>query len=740
MHLPKGPCCNVIATNLDENNSDHVIGISHNLASKRRKLTYTAAENIHSSAKATEEEAKAAARNGLWYTLITNTNTKEITDLCKKSKTFQKVVIPEIVVPSVKSFEKSPKNLIRSVSVLYRGGMLSKRKYSSLRSSEMYDYDVVQKKRRRMEFHKGCKVPAIVPYKDLMKFVGEQDIGTLHNIPRAKAEREAEKESEEITDNLLPLVPGHYIALQERLLQLADLYLHIESQRPGFLNWLGREKGHFLVAIGADGAPFGKANEACSWLVSFLNVMERVACPDDNFLLCGANCKEDHPSMLKYAKHLKSEVISIEKKTFKVKDQDVKFEVKLIPADMKWLSIFSGELNNAATYPCPFANVRKDELQERGHTLGDGSGHKWQPWSYQFRENVVSKVSKFKKTLKAPNNAAQTRRNREKICEKIAQLKSRQEFEPVLGHMVQLAKCDPLHLGNNCWGHWHMLLFNYVMNKAKIENSVQSVFQLPESNPLRKHLKALKFQMKCKKLYNKIVRWFKEKHGSSNFQCRFTGEETKKFCDGFMHLIEAAIEDDVELPSNFFTLSLSKMGIHLRDIISLASRVSQISEDHLQKLQNECKQYFNITSLFHSVNVSVWTVGHVVPFHTKQVIEDLGVGLGINSMQGRESKHQQVASFAEFSLVKNRWEKVFRHEYMSLIWLRKQNPCLDSYKKCKDKYTPERCFDSRYCICGLAVSSDGKCKYCGTNLSKEISVCAITGEITKKMRTVLKLA
>ena len=40
-----------------------------------------------------------------------------------------------------------------------------------------------------------------------------------------------------------------------------------------------------------------------------------------------------------------------------------------------------------------------------------------------------------------------------------------------------------------------MLLFNYVMNKAKIENSVKSVFQLPESNPLRKHLKALKFQV-----------------------------------------------------------------------------------------------------------------------------------------------------------------------------------------------------------------------------------------------------
>ena len=76
---------------------------------------------------------------------------------------------------------------------------------------------------------------------------------------------------------------------------------------------------------------------------------------------------------------------------------------------------------------------------------------------------------------------------------------------------------------------------------------------------------------------------------------------------------------------------------------------------------------FNIASLFHTGNLSVWSMGHAVLFHTKQLFEDLGVGLGVNSMQGRESKHQQIASFAEFSLVKNRWEKVFRHEYMSLI-------------------------------------------------------------------------
>ena len=134
-----------------------------------------------------------------------------------------------------------------------------------------------------MEFNEGCKVSALVPYKDLMKFVGEQNIGKLNNIPHAMAESETAEENEKINHNLLPLVPGHYTALQERLLQLADLYLYIESHRPNFLNWLGRERGHFLVA------PFSKANGACSWLVSFLNVTESVASPDDNFLICGAN-------------------------------------------------------------------------------------------------------------------------------------------------------------------------------------------------------------------------------------------------------------------------------------------------------------------------------------------------------------------------------------------------------------------------------------------------------------------
>ena len=83
------------------------------------------------------------------------------------------------------------------------------------------------------------------------------------------------------------------------------MYLDIDSKRPGFLTWFGLGKGSFLVALGADGGPFGKHNEAISWLLSFLNVGNRVATFDENHLIFGANFPEEHPSVIEYGRQLK---------------------------------------------------------------------------------------------------------------------------------------------------------------------------------------------------------------------------------------------------------------------------------------------------------------------------------------------------------------------------------------------------------------------------------------------------
>ena len=52
--------------------------------------------------------------------------------------------------------------------------------------------------------------------------------------------------------------------------------------------------------------------------------------------------------MQRYAKKLVSEISDIEKQSYTVAGYLVRFSVELIPSDMKWLSIMSGELNNAA--------------------------------------------------------------------------------------------------------------------------------------------------------------------------------------------------------------------------------------------------------------------------------------------------------------------------------------------------------------------------------------------------------
>ena len=134
---------------------------------------------------------------------------------------------------------------------------------------------------------------------------------------------------------------------------MADLYLHIDSHMPNFLNWLGKDKGNIFVAIGADGAPFGKCNKACAWLVSS---------PYDNFLIYGGNCGEDHPSIIEYGTLLRSQISDLENKALTVKGLQVNFTFKLVTSDMKWLqNKFSGELSNAATYPNPFTNVSQKE-------------------------------------------------------------------------------------------------------------------------------------------------------------------------------------------------------------------------------------------------------------------------------------------------------------------------------------------------------------------------------------------
>ncbi|KAK3733637.1 hypothetical protein QZH41_003402 [Actinostola sp. cb2023] len=131
----------------------------------------------------------------------------------------------------------------------------------------------------RRTFGGNLFLPRLIEYKKLINFITSYDVGELLSVPQANAE-------------------------QEEVLSL---------------DWFGNPEGNFKVAIGADGAPFGKHNEATAWLISFLNITDRVASCDDNFILLGANCKEDHPHMKKYACQLRDQFPKIEEKSKRLK-------------------------------------------------------------------------------------------------------------------------------------------------------------------------------------------------------------------------------------------------------------------------------------------------------------------------------------------------------------------------------------------------------------------------------------
>lgn len=167
-----------------------------------------------------------------------------------------------------------------------------------------------------------------------------------------------------------------------------------------FFNHSGNDKYHFRLAIRADGAPFGKDDEATVWSISSLNVASHIASPNQNFLIAGANCSETrvHAKVCKrrYARKLVNDINSITSKSCKVMDFGVKVSFELLPSDMTWLAFMGGEMPNAAFYFSPFGNVNDDTKSTVNRTLGKGGQNTWQPWPYDKRLEIAAKVSNLK--------------------------------------------------------------------------------------------------------------------------------------------------------------------------------------------------------------------------------------------------------------------------------------------------------------------------------------------------------
>ena len=483
-----------------------------------------------------------------------------------------------------------------------------------------------------------------------------------------------------------------------------------------------------MFLLGGDGAPFGKDDTACAWLVSFLNIGRGILSSNENYLLFGANCKEDCIPVSRFLKKLVSDICVLERETFSVDcgdlHVDVKFCISELPNDMKMLSFLAGELCNSAMYFSTFADVSNDTMNRLDGSFGLGTKDTWKPWKYDNRISIAKQVESFKKSLEKKKMTQSTRRS--KVTSFIAQKHSRQEFQPVIGKLIDRAHVDPLHLKNNACALAHRQILTEVIAMSKLTDEVNSFSQVPAISPFYTYIAVLR---KCNlnRLAKRITKWFDETKGNGKaFDYRFTGKDSRLFLLNFVLLISAVEPSAMHGREAKILQVLAYICLCLRDCVSLFSRLS-ISDEQVSELRGHCTNYFRANALFFYVNPTVWTIGHLVPAHTQQMKEKYGLGLGLNPMEGREAKHVFVAKYSNNSMFHSRWEQIFRHEFLSLVWLRgKGYNCSNATSTTTSSYIPKQVCDAdpRFCYCGLQkeAAADDKCRLCSCHLRRKIEI------------------
>ena len=373
-------------------------GLTGRTASQRRRETFDAAIKVHGGSP----QQTTPAEIGLIDTVITKCNARLVAEKMVKSKKLMKEV-KKGTKKKTKSYEDSEENKIRSVAIYYSRGVMGKRKYRTIYREMCYKRNTISGRLNIPLSVAGCPVPRLLSYDKLMPYIKQIPIGNVFSVYNTFCE-DLEPEDK---------CHGCYRGLEETLLTLAKYYLSDSSSYT--LTWFNDEPYTFFVSLGGDGAPCGKDDTACAWLVGLLNITRGVLSSNENYLLFGANCSENSEAVKRYLKHLLAEIDIVQSKTYvlthKGQSVNVKFRIAELPNDMKMLSFITGELSNSAKYFSSFADVTKETGVLINGTFGKEKNNTWKPWKYEDRLKVARGVEKLKKQLSKDKLAVSTKRN-----------------------------------------------------------------------------------------------------------------------------------------------------------------------------------------------------------------------------------------------------------------------------------------------------------------------------------------
>ena len=161
--------------------NSHKIDLPDRSAKRRKEETKKHAAITHGASDVDQRPMF----EGLWATTMTYTPASYLTPMVRSSKKMMKQVIPMVNLNTVRDYQASEANKIRSINVLYSGGLMSKEKYKATRLALAFKPKEAGNLLRRKRLTLGdnnFQILSLAPYGQLIRYIKTIDMGPLKDF------------------------------------------------------------------------------------------------------------------------------------------------------------------------------------------------------------------------------------------------------------------------------------------------------------------------------------------------------------------------------------------------------------------------------------------------------------------------------------------------------------------------------------------------------------------------------
>lgn len=542
--------------------------------------------------------------------------------VCKLISSYKRgKFIQGIFGKAVSDYQKSDEAIKQSVALKYRN-FLSRRSYQLICKTQSSFYD----NEKEVWLPRNMKCLGIdlrVPKLSLSdaavdRFVKSLDIGHVSQIPG---------------------IPGVSRTVTGLVFMVIDLHLRVPHLARK-LTWFNEIENHFIFQFSDDGAPETSQTTMSIGSMVCWNFGNEVRSRDFQYLLHCVSVGEKDQVMHQLWKQHTDEMKLLEGNLLNICEKECTVEFQP-GADMSWQSWAANEVNQAATYPSPYANVSKSNMNTMGGTISAEPDSTWQPYSDKIRDTNITKLQSYVDSL--PDSLSESTKHQKQL-NFMAENGIRQLGPPRIGSYVCKLRPEPLHCEINAWQHFIDVVYiesvrrncfdkficvlespiaskentNNITKKKEIANTVNkesvgdrvrtedvavqseiefrenlalNVIQSANNTPLILGCGLGYLASKVKDHYNV------ESNRHNKLPIRLIGSQAIALARYSYRLVDALQSDSESEALKVKRLALGKICEYLRNAGGLFNRI-ELTSVQIADLKESCEMYFNLMSLF----------------------------------------------------------------------------------------------------------------------------------------------